>query len=119
MLREANVWKSAALVIAGDDEDGYASVRDTRQRLERLIGKARYRARSVEHVPAMHDQIHFSRERGAEGRGVVGEEVMPAPPPLDPWPNGKVEAKVRIGEEKDANDVGHRCKLGGSLPNRA
>ncbi|HEY2852487.1 MAG TPA: hypothetical protein VGJ18_06550 [Gemmatimonadaceae bacterium] len=44
----------------------------------------------------MHDQIDFPGERRAEGRGVVGQEVMPAPAPLDPWPNGKVEAKVPL-----------------------
>jgi hypothetical protein len=45
----------------------------------------------------VHDQIDFPCKRSLEGSGVVGEEVMPAPAPLDPWPNGKVEAKVRIG----------------------
>jgi hypothetical protein len=45
----------------------------------------------------VHDEIDLPGKRWLEGRGVVGQEVMPAPAPLDPWPNGKIEAKVRIG----------------------
>jgi hypothetical protein len=107
MLREANVWKPAAFVIPGDNEDGYASVSDTREGLERLIRKAWHRARPVEHVAAVHDEIHVSSERRLQSRRVVGEEIIAAPAPLDPRPNGKVEAQVCVGEEKDTNDVGH------------
>ena len=110
MLREANVWKSAAFVVAGDDEDRYASVRDTRQRLEGLIGQARHRPRSVEDVTAVHDEIDLAGKRRRERRGVVGQEVIPAPAPFDPLPDGEVEAQVRIGQEENANDVGHRTQ---------
>ena len=44
MLGKAEVWQSPALVVARDDENRDASVRDTRQGLERLIGQTRHGA---------------------------------------------------------------------------
>jgi hypothetical protein len=49
----------------------------------------------------MHDDVDLARERRLERGGVVREEVVTTPPSVDTWPNGEIEAEVRIGEKED------------------
>lgn len=51
------------------------------ERLEGLPDDAGRRPGSVEHVAAMNDEVDLAVEGWLEGGGVIGQEVMPAPPP--------------------------------------
>ena len=92
-------------MVSRDDEDGNASVGDSTEWLERLVRECRVDLRPIEDVTRMHDDVDLTRERRLERGGVVGEEVVTTPPSLDPWPNGEVEAEVRVGEQENSDFV--------------
>jgi len=97
-----------ALVITRDYVHRDAALGDASQRLKRLIRQTRIDTRSVEHVAAMHDDIDGPVKRRLEGRHVIGEKVVAAATTLDARTHWQVEAEVRVSEEQNAYDVGHR-----------
>ena len=97
---ETCVRQARAFVIAGDDEDRDAALRNPTQRLECLIRHGRYHRWPIEHVACVHDEIHVTRECGLEGAGVVREKVVAATPALDTRAGWEVEAKVRVGQQQ-------------------
>jgi hypothetical protein len=99
------VRQTRALVVSRDDEDGNASVGDSAEWLERLVRECRDDLRAIEDVTRVHHDVHLACERRLERSGVVREEVVTTPAPVDTWPDGKVEAEVRIGEEEDSDFV--------------
>ena len=105
MLREADLRDAAALVVPRHDEHRNSAVRHARERLERLPRDARRDPRAIEHVPAMDDNVDVARERRGQRRGVVREEVVSAPPPLDARPCREVETEVGVGEEEYPDTV--------------
>ena len=55
----------------------------------------------------MDHQVRLVRERGLERTRVVREEIVPSTATLDARARRKVEAKVRVREEEDSDDVVH------------
>jgi hypothetical protein len=98
VLREPDLREAATLVIARHDEHRDALVGDSRERLERLPRDARRHTRTIEDVPAMHDEIDLPRERRLQRRPVVRQKVVATTASLDARTRGQVEAQVRVGE---------------------
>jgi hypothetical protein len=92
-------------VVSWDDENRNASIRYPAEWLERLVRECRDDLRPIEDVTRMHHDVDLARERRLERGGVVGQEVVTAPPSVDTRPNGQIEAEVRIGEEEDLDFV--------------
>ena len=98
MHRESCVRKTRPFVIAGNDEDRHAEVRDTTKRVERLIGDGRHDRWPIEDIARVHHDVDFARKRRRERRGVVGEEIVAAAPSSDAWADGQIEPEVRVCE---------------------
>jgi hypothetical protein len=92
-------------VVSWDDENRNASIRYPAEWLERLVRECRDDLRPIEDVTRVHHDVDLARERRLERGGVVGQEVVTTPPSLDPWPNGEVEAEVRVGEQENSDFV--------------
>jgi len=105
--REACVRQSRALVIARDDEDGHTAIRDTAQRLVRLVRQRLRDRRPIEHVASVDDEIDFSGQRRLERRRVVRKKVVAATPPRASRADREIETQVGVGEQQDADIVGH------------
>ena len=93
-MREAEVRETRTLVVPGHQEDRYPPVCDAAQRLERLIRQRRDDRRAIEDVPGMNDDVHLAGQRRPQRPGVVGQEVVSAPPALDPRPHRQIESEV-------------------------
>ena len=81
-------------MIARHNEDGHAAVGDATQRLECLVGEGRAGSRVIENVAGMDDDVDFTVQRRRQRAGVVGQEVVTAPPALDAGPLGQVESEM-------------------------
>jgi hypothetical protein len=102
-------------VVSGDDEHRDASIRYSAEWLEPLIRERRDDPRPIEDVTRVHDNVHLAGERRLQGRGVVRQEVVTAPPPIDARPDGEIEAEVGIGEEKYSDVVAGQSSGLGSV----
>jgi hypothetical protein len=99
---------AAALMVARHHEDRYTMIGHLPQGLEGLPGDAAWRFRAVEYVAAVDDEVDFSRKRRPERSRVVGQEVVPATAPIDPWVQRQVEADVRVRKQQNPDDVAHK-----------
>jgi len=107
MLGEPQVRYATALVVARNNEDRNASIRDASERLERLPHHAARRPGAIEHVAAVDNQVDLTGERRLQRSLIIGLEVMTAPPPIHTRIYRQVETEVRVGEQQDPHDVAH------------
>ena len=112
VLSEPDLRNASAFVIPGDDEDRNASVGDASQWLECLPCDARGRARAIENIAAVDDDVDVTVECRLECGRVIREKVMSAPASLDARPRRQVEAEVGVSEEEDAGASGHVVNIG-------
>lgn len=112
MLRETEMWKSAAFVISRDDVNRNTSISDSGQRRKRLIRQAGNDARAIENISTVHDDIDGTVERRLQRGTVVGEKVVSATTTLDAWAHRKVETEMRVREKQDPDDVAHEKRRG-------
>ena len=96
MKREPRVRNPRPLVVPRHDEHRNATLGDTPERIERLVGCRRVNRRPIEHVATVDDEIYLSRERWLERLRVIREKVMAAPPPANPRLHRQVESDVRV-----------------------
>ena len=54
----------------------------------------------------MDDDVDFARKCRSERRGVVREEVVSAPPTLDPCPGRQIETEMGVGQKEHPDAVG-------------
>ena len=95
---KTSVRQARAFVVARHDEDGDAALGDPAQRLECLISDGRVDLGAIENVAGMDDQVDFTLQRGRQRTGIIGQEVMAAPPPLHARPLRQVESEMSVGE---------------------
>jgi hypothetical protein len=97
MMRKPQVRDATALMVARHHINRYALVGDAGQWLEGLPHHAAHWARPIEHIAAVHDEIYFAIESRLQGGRVVGQEVVPAPAPVNARVHRQVEAEVGVG----------------------
>jgi hypothetical protein len=95
-------------VVSRDDEDGKAAIGHSAERVERLVRECRDDPRAIEDITGVHHDVDLAGERRPERGGVVRQEVVTTPPPVDTGPNRQVEAEVRIGEQQNSNVVANQ-----------
>jgi hypothetical protein len=101
MERESGMGDPGSLVIPGHHEDRNACFGDRHQGAEGLEDQGRRDPRAVEYVSAVDDQIDVPCQGRLQGPLMVGEEVMPPPPPLHPRAGGEVESEVGVRQEEN------------------
>ena len=107
MLREPQVRYSTAFMVSRYYINRYAAIGDARQWLEGLPHDAARRTRSVEYIATVYDQVDFARKRRLQSGRVVRKEVVSTSPSIDARVDRQVEAKVRISQQEDPDDVAH------------
>ena len=74
-------------MVAGNDENGDAEVRDALEWGVGLVGDGRVRSGSVEDVASMDHEVDVSSQCGRQGGRIVREEVESAAATADARPN--------------------------------
>jgi hypothetical protein len=98
MMREPQVRDATALMVARYHINRHAFVGDASQWLEGLPHHAAIGSRAVEHVSSVHNQVDFAIKGRLQRGRVVGQEVVPAPSPVDARVQRQVEAEVGVGQ---------------------
>ncbi len=112
---QQRVGDRRALVVARHDDHRHAAGGDLDERLERPVDQLAPHLAAVQQVAAVHHQVHLAPPRRRQRPLEVGEEVGPAPPPLDPRPLRQVEPQMGVGQKQKAEATHHgvimRCPV--------
>jgi hypothetical protein len=92
-------------VVSRDDEHRNASIGYSAEWLERLIRECGDDPRPIEDVTRVHHEVDLAGERRLKRRGVVGEEIVTTPAPVDARSDGEIEAEMGIGQKEDSDVV--------------
>ena len=92
-------------MVSRDDEHRNAPIRYSAERLECLIRERRDDPRAIEDVTRVDYDVDLAHERRLKRGGIIREEIVTAPPPVDTRPDRQIEAEVGIGKEKNTDVV--------------
>ena len=86
--------KTGSFVIAGNDVDWNAAIRDAAKRVVGLVGDTRHDLRTIEHVAGVNDGVDLAIHRRCERRGVVREKIVASAAATGARANRQVESEV-------------------------
>jgi len=94
-----------AFVVAWNQENRDAEVRDVQKRLKSLGDDSRRNSAAKEHIAAVQQQIDLLLQRRRQGFEIVGHKICAAASALHAWAQRSIQAEMGVGQKQQPDGV--------------